>query len=190
MGVRAVSEVMEKIMHPTAAGMAQENRPFRGFLYAGLILTSSGVRVLEFNVRLGDPEAQPLLMRMEDDLLPLLAAGADGDFSVERLHFRRAATACIVLAAEGYPGKPTAGDPIDGLEAIDELEGVEVFHAGTSFEDGRVVSSGGRVLNVCASGTDLRHALERAYDAAALIRWPNKYLRRDIGRRVVESQHA
>jgi phosphoribosylamine--glycine ligase len=186
----SVSEVMEKIMHPTAAGMSAENRPFRGFLYAGLILTASGVKVLEFNVRLGDPEAQPLLMRMEDDLLPLLAAGAEGDFGVDRLHFRREATACIVLAAEGYPGKPATGDPIEGLEAIDELEGVEVFHAGTKSEDGRVVSSGGRVLNVCANGKDLRSALERAYDAAALIRWPNKYLRRDIGRRVIEAHHA
>ncbi len=186
----SAAEVMEKIMHPTAVGMADENRPFRGFLYAGLILTSTGVKVLEYNVRLGDPEAQPLLMRMEDDLLPLLAAGAEGDFGVDRLYFRREATACIVLAADGYPGKPATGDPIEGLEAIDELEGVEVFHAGTKFDEGQVLSAGGRVLDVCANGGDLRHALERAYDAAALIRWPNKYLRRDIGRRVIEGQQA
>ena len=186
----SVTQVMEKIMYPTVAGMAAENRPFRGFLYAGLVLTRSGVRVLEFNVRLGDPEAQPLLMRMEDDLLPLLAAGARGNFGVDRLRFKREAAACIVLAAEGYPAKPVIGDPIEGLEAIDELEGVEVFHAGTKLEDGRVVTAGGRVLNVCANGADLRDALERAYDAAALIRWPNKYLRRDIGRRVIEGQQA
>ena len=177
-------------MYPTVAGMAAENRPFRGFLYAGLVLTPQGLRVLEFNVRLGDPEAQPLLMRLEDDLLPLLAAGARGEFGVDRLHFKREASACIVLASEGYPAKPMTGEPIEGLEAIDELEGVEVFHAGTKLVDGQVVTNGGRVLDVCANGVDLRHALERAYDAAALIRWPHKYLRRDIGRRVVEAQQA
>jgi len=186
----SVAEVMERIMHPTAAGMAAENRLFRGFLYAGLILTAQGLRVLEFNVRLGDPEAQPLLMRLEDDLLPLLAAGARGDFEVDRLHFKREASACIVLTAEGYPAKPVTGEVIEGLEAIDELEGVEVFHAGTKLVDAQVVTGGGRVLNVCANGADLRHALERAYDAAALIRWPHKYLRRDIGRRVVEAEQA
>lgn len=184
----SVAEVMEKIMHPTVTGMAAEGRPFRGFLYAGLVLTSHGLRVLEYNVRLGDPEAQPLLMRLDGDLLPLLAAGARGDFGVDRLHFKREASACIVLASEGYPAKPVTGDPIEGLEAIDELDGVEAFHAGTKLVDGKVVTAGGRVINVCANGTDLRHALERAYDAAALVRWPNKYLRRDIGRRVVEAQ--
>ena len=146
--------------------------------------------MLEYNVRLGDPEAQPLLMRLEDDLLPLLAAGAQGDFGIERLYFKREASACIVLAAEGYPAKPTTGEPIEGLEAIDELEGVEAFHAGTKLVDGQLVTAGGRVINICANGTDLRHALERAYDAAALVRWPHKYLRRDIGRRVVESQQT
>jgi phosphoribosylamine--glycine ligase len=184
----SATEVMEKIMYPTMMGLDEENRPFKGFLYAGLIMTPIGIRVLEFNVRLGDPEAQPLLMRLEDDLLPLLAGGASGDFGVERLHFKKEAAACIVLAAEGYPGKAKTGDPVEGLEAIEELDGVEVFHAGTRMEDGRVVIAGGRALNVCATGPDLRHALQRAYDAAALIRWPGKYMRRDIGRRVVEAE--
>ena len=182
--------VMENIMHPVASGMADENRTFRGFLYAGLILTDDGIKTLEFNVRLGDPEAQPLLMRMDDDLLPLLAAGADGDFGVDRLHFRRAAGGCVVLATEGYPGKAVTGEPIEGLEAIDELEGVEAFHAGTALDGEQVVTAGGRVLNICATGEDLREALHRTYDAAALVRWPHQYMRRDIGRRIVEKSKS
>jgi len=175
-------------MHPIIAGMEKMNRPFRGFLYAGLVLTPKGIKVLEFNVRLGDPETQPLMMRMKDDLLPLLAAGADGDFGVDRFHFKKAAAACVVLAAEGYPGKSVTGEVIEGLEAIDELDGVEVFHAGTSRDaEGSVVTAGGRVLDVCATGVDLRSALHRTYDAAALLRWPHRYMRRDIGRRVVEA---
>ncbi|MDX1642906.1 MAG: phosphoribosylamine--glycine ligase [Thermoanaerobaculia bacterium] len=185
--VKTGAAVMERIMHPVAAAMADDNRPFKGFLYAGLVETADGMKVLEFNVRLGDPEAQPLLMRLEDDLVPLLAAGARGDFGVDRLHFRKEAAACIVLAAEGYPGKPVTGEPIEGLEAIDELEGVEAFHAGTAMEDGRVVTAGGRVLGIAATGVDLRAALQRAYDAAALVRWPHRYMRRDIGRRVLEA---
>jgi phosphoribosylamine--glycine ligase len=186
----SATEVMEKIMYPTMMGLDEENRPFKGFLYAGLILTPAGIRVLEFNVRLGDPEAQPLLMRLDDDLLPLLAGGARGDFGVDRLHFKKEAAACIVLAAAGYPGKPVTGDPIEGLEAIKELDGVEVFHAGTRMEGDQVVVAGGRAVGVCATGGDLRHALQRAYDAAALIRWPGRYMRRDIGRRVIEAEPA
>ncbi len=183
--------VMEEIMHPVVAGMERINRPFRGFLYAGLVLTPKGIRVLEFNVRMGDPETQPLMLRMEDDLLPVLAAGADGDFGVDRFHFRKAASACVVLAADGYPGKSVTGEVIEGLTAIDELDGVEVFHAGTATDaDGSIITAGGRVLNVCATGTDLRQALRRTYDAAALIRWPHRYMRRDIGRRVVEAASA
>lgn len=179
--------VMEEIMHPIVTGLAEMNRPFRGFLYAGLVLGADGIKVLEFNVRLGDPETQPLMMRMEDDLLPLLAAGAEGDFGVDRLHFKKEAAACVVLAAEGYPGKAITGEPIEGLTAIDELDGTEVFHAGTALDDdGRVVTAGGRVLNVCATGSDLPNALQRTYDAAALLRWPHRYMRHDIGRRIVE----
>ena len=187
--VRRVSKVvMEEILHPVVEAMAEMNRPFRGFLYAGLVLTSDGIRVLEFNARMGDPETQPLMMRMEDDLLPLLAAGAAGDFGVDRLHFKKEAAGCVVLAAEGYPGKAETGEVIEGLAAIDELEGTEVFHAGTALdEEGRVVTAGGRVLNICATGSDLRHALRRTYDAAALVRWPHLYMRHDIGRRILEA---
>ncbi|MGD2114488.1 MAG: phosphoribosylamine--glycine ligase [Acidobacteriota bacterium] len=183
------AEILESVMHPTVEGMALDNHPFRGILYAGLMLTDDGPKVLEFNVRLGDPEAQPLLMRMEDDLLPVLAAGAGGDFGGLKLRFKKEAAACVVLASRGYPGKPVRGEPIHGIDVARGHEGVEVFHAGTAFEDrdGRtLVSAGGRVLDVCATGDTLVDALRRAYGAAAEISWPSQVYRRDVGRRVLE----
>lgn len=179
------ARVLEEVMRPTLSGMIRDDRPFSGILYAGLMLTADGPQVLEYNVRLGDPEAQPLLMRLEDDLLPVLAAGAAGRFETQRLHFRNEATACIVLASRGYPGTPAKGDPITGIEAAAAMESVEVFHAGTKLENGRLIASGGRVLNVCGSGANLQEALKRAYAAAAQIRWSNKIFRPDIGRRVI-----
>ncbi|MFP3941559.1 MAG: phosphoribosylamine--glycine ligase [Acidobacteriota bacterium] len=181
-------EILETIVQPTVAGMAEENRPFRGVLYAGLILTEDGPRVLEYNVRFGDPEAQALLLRMEGDLLPVLGAGADGDFEAHRVRFGKTAAACIVLASSGYPGKPVKGEPIRGIEAARAQEGVEVFHAGTGQAPGGsgLVTAGGRVLSVCARGERLVDALKRAYAATAVIEWPGKVFRRDIGRRVLE----
>jgi phosphoribosylamine---glycine ligase len=182
----AGAEVVERILRPTLAGMAAEGRALTGVLYAGVMLTAAGPRVLEFNVRLGDPEAQALLLRLDGDLLPVLAAGAAGDFGAHRLTFRKEASACIVLASAGYPGKPVKGEPIAGVAAAEAHPGVTVFHAGTALRDGELVSAGGRVLNVCATGTELVDALRRAYAAAAEIDWPSKLFRRDIGRRVVE----
>jgi phosphoribosylamine--glycine ligase len=177
--------VLETIMHPTIRGMAAEERPFVGVLYAGLMITADGPQVLEYNVRFGDPEAQPLLLRLEDDLLPALASGAAGRFEMSRLSFRKEAAACIVLAAAGYPEDPVKGDRIGGIEEANRHEGVKVFHAGTKMRDGHLVSAGGRVLNVCATGPILQDALRRAYDAAGDIRWVNKVFRHDIGRRIV-----
>ncbi len=177
--------VLETIMHPTIRGMAAEERPFVGVLYAGLMMTTDGPKVLEYNVRFGDPEAQPLLMRLEDDLLPALASGAAGRFEMGRLAFRQEASACVVLAAAGYPADPIKGDRIGGIEDADRHEGVKVFHAGTKRQEGQLISAGGRVLNVCATGPRLQDALRRAYEAAAEIRWANKVLRHDIGRRIV-----
>jgi phosphoribosylamine--glycine ligase len=150
------------------------------------MLTADGPRVLEFNVRLGDPEAQPLLMRLEEDLLPVLAAGARGRFETGRLHFRKEAAACVVLANRGYPGKPSSGEEISGLESAGARPGVAVFHAGTAMREGRLVAAGGRVLDVCATAPELPGALRRAYEAAADIAWPSMVLRRDIGRRILE----
>lgn len=183
------SRILEEVLRPVVQGMADEGRPFVGVLYAGLMMTSDGPKVLEFNVRFGDPEVQALLLRLEDDLLAVLEAGARGEFGISRLHFRKEAAACIVLASAGYPSQVTKGEPISGLDAEDRA-GVEVFHAGTAESDGHVVTAGGRVLNVCATGTELRDALRNAYHAAADIEWPSKILRTDIGRRILDSAHS
>ncbi|MGH9379469.1 MAG: phosphoribosylamine--glycine ligase [Thermoanaerobaculia bacterium] len=177
--------IEEEILRPTVAGMVREGRPFRGFLYAGLMLTDDGPKVLEFNVRLGDPEAQALLLRLESDLVPVLAGAAAGRLPPEPLRFLPAVSACVVLTNEGYPDKTISGDVIEGLDGPFGAD-VEVFHAGTGERDGGIVATGGRVLNVCARGDDLAQALERAYAAVAGIRWPRRVLRRDIGRRMLE----
>lgn len=179
--------VLERVMRPAVAGLAAENRRFVGVLYAGLMMTADGPVVLEFNARLGDPETQPLLLRLEDDLLPVLHAGAAGNFGVAQLHFRREAAACIVLASQGYPEQPVKGEVIQGLDRAAALPGVAIFHAGTASNDeGAVVSAGGRVIDACATGATLRDALRAAYAAAAEIDWPSKIYRKDIGRRVLE----
>ncbi len=183
---RSAGEALESVLRPTIEAMADRGRPFCGVLYAGLMLTRDGLRVLEFNVRLGDPEGQAVLLRLEDDLLPILAAGAAGSFGVARLHFQKAAAAVLVLASEGYPERPVKGEPIQGLERAAAHEGAVVFHAGTAEIEGAIVAAGGRVLNVGATGPDLASALRTAYSAAAEIDWPSKRLRTDIGRRFVE----
>jgi phosphoribosylamine---glycine ligase len=179
--------IVEQILRPTVRAMAEENRPFIGVLFAGLMLTEDGPQVLEFNTRFGDPETQPLMMRLEEDLLPVLAAGAAGHFEQQRLRFRKEAAACVVLAGAGYPAKSSKGEPIRNLEAAAALPGVEIFHAGTAEKDGQLVTNGGRVLNVCALGPRLVDALKRAYQATSLVDWPNRVQRSDIGRRVLES---
>ncbi len=182
--------ILEEVMYPTIAGIAGEGRPFSGVLYAGLMLTDAGPKVLEFNVRLGDPEAQALLLRLEDDLLPILAAGAAGNFGLSRLHFRKEAAAVVVLASAGYPDKPVRGEPIRGLERAAAVPGVEVFHAATEARGGEILSAGGRVLNVAATGATLAEALRSAYAAAGEISWPSKILRKDIGRRILEQGYV
>lgn len=179
------ARVLDEIVRPTVAAMASENRPFTGVLYAGLMMTEDGPKVLEFNVRFGDPEAQVLMLRLEDDLVPILADGARGAFQTRRLRFRKEAAACVVLASPGYPGKTQTGEPIRGLEAAADQPGVEIFHAGTAERDERIYSAGGRVLNVCATGPGLVEALRRAYQAVSAVDWPSKVYRRDIGRRVL-----
>ena len=182
--------ILERVIKPAVDGLAREGRALRGVLYGGVILAPEGPLVLEFNARLGDPETQAMLLRLEDDLLPVLAAGAAGNFGVSRLQFRHEAAACVVLAAAGYPGVPAKGDVIRGVEEAAALEGVQVFHAGTALRDGELVTAGGRVLNVCATGAGLRDALLRAYGAVQRIDWPGKVYRRDIGRAVVEAGTA
>jgi phosphoribosylamine---glycine ligase len=187
----AAAEIVETVMRATISGLAAEGRPFVGVLYAGMILTADGPKVLEFNARFGDPEAQALMLRLEDDLLPPLAAAAAGDFDVHRrLRFRKEAAACVVLASQGYPGRPVTGEVIQGLDRAAQL-GAEVFHAATRRGTrGELLTAGGRVLSVCALGPDLVGALKRAYAAAAEVQWPGKVFRRDIGRRVLDQSHA
>jgi len=188
LGAEQAAEALERVLRPAVAAMAEEGKPFIGVLYAGLMLTAAWVQVLEFNVRMGDPEAQALLLRLEDDLAPLLAAGADGSFGQSRLHFRKEASAVVVLANRGYPERPERGETITGIEAAEAVPGAVVFHAGTAESEGRLVASGGRVLDVCATGPDLASALRTAYAAAGEIGWPARQLRTDIGRRLLERQ--
>jgi phosphoribosylamine--glycine ligase len=150
------------------------------------MLTDEGPKVLEYNTRFGDPECQALMLRLEDDLLPVLAAGAAGNFGISRLHFRKEASAVIVLASEGYPEKPERGQAIEGLAAAARHPNVVVFHAGTAEVDGQVVAAGGRVLGVAATGAELTDALRSAYAATQEISWPALRYRKDIGRRLVE----
>jgi phosphoribosylamine---glycine ligase len=173
------------IARPVIDGMRQEGAEYRGILYCGLIITARGPMVLEFNARFGDPATQPILMRLDSDLLgPFIASierrVSDGDF-----RWSNDSTACVVLTSAGYPGKYETGKEINGLEEAGRIEGVQVFHAGTERRDGKIVTSGGRVLNVCARGKDLAEAVERVYDAAAKIRFDGAYYRRDIAARAL-----
>ena len=180
-GPELLAEVERTVILPAVRELARRGRPFRGALYAGLMLTPKGPRVLEFNARLGDPETQPILMRMKSDLVPALLAVARGDLSAATIEFDPRAAVGVVLAAEGYPGKVASGDVVEGADGPFP-EDAQVFHAGTSrAADGRVVTSGGRVLTVCALGDGLDGAARRAYEAVAKVRFRGMQLRRDIG---------
>lgn len=174
-------EVEETIVGPAVEGLAAEGRPYRGVLYAGLMLTQHGPRVLEFNCRFGDPEAEVVLPLLEADLYELALACALGDLEGRAVRWRAGAAACVVLASGGYPGGYEKGLAISGLEEAEALRDVIVFHAGTAARDGRVVTAGGRVLGVTGLGPDVGAALERAYAACALISFPGMHYRRDIG---------
>jgi len=179
------ARVMEEVMLPTVRGMAAEGRPYKGVLYAGLMIDGDRIKVLEFNCRFGDPECQPLLMRLQSDLVEIFEACIDGTLDQVRLKIDPRPTVCVVLASEGYPGKYTTGKAIDGLSAAAEVEGVEVFHAGTAIKGQQVVTNGGRVLGVTAVGGTIAEAIDRAYAATKEITWAGCYYRRDIGHRAL-----
>ena len=173
--------VVEKVLVPTVHTMNREGLTFRGVLYAGLMMTPQGPKVLEYNVRFGDPEAQPVLMRLKSDLGKILLAAATGRLSdIDELEWDERPAVCVVMASEGYPGSYKKGHVIRGLEEADELEDVKVFHAGTHLEDGQVVNSGGRVLGVTALGESIADAKLRAYQAVKPIRWQGAWCRKDI----------
>lgn len=177
--------ILHHIVQPTIQGMADEDAPFTGVLYCGLMMTARGPQVLEFNARFGDPETQAILMRLESDLVDALEACVDGTLSDTELRWSQGASACVVASSSGYPGSYKTGFPISGLEAAARIPSVEVFHAGTALEDGKVVTAGGRVLGVTALAPSLQEALDRAYQALAEIRFEGMYYRRDIGHRAL-----
>lgn len=183
-------QVMEKIMLPTVAAMAAEGRPYKGVLYAGLMIDQGEVKVLEFNCRFGDPEAQPLLMRLQSNLVEVVEAVIDERLAEIRLEIDPRPAVCVVMASGGYPGTYQKGKVIYGLADAAKKEGVMVFHAGTAKQDGQVVTAGGRVLGVTAIGEDLREAIARAYEAVDLITWNDCYCRRDIGRKALRRDAA
>ena len=179
------ADVMNRIIRPTIAAMAAEGRPFKGVLYAGLMLTRDGPKLLEYNVRFGDPECQVLCVRLMSDLLPALIASAEGVLSSFHLRWHDKAALTVVMAANGYPESYRKGTEIRGLEQAAALPDVTVFHAGTKREGDRILANGGRVLNVTATGKTIAEAQKRAYAAVDLIDWPEGFCRRDIGWRAV-----
>ncbi len=174
-------KAMEEVMRRTVDGMAAEGRPYRGVLYAGLMIDGDSIKTLEFNARFGDPECQPLLMRMKSDIVPVLQAVADGDISKIDIEWHDKVSVCVVMAAHGYPGDYRKGDEITGLEKAADIEDLVVFHAGTADRDGKFVTSGGRVLGVTALGDSVKGAIERAYRGVTAISWPGVHYRKDIG---------
>ena len=176
---------MDQIVRPLVAEMARRGTPYRGVLYAGLMIGADGPRLIEINVRFGDPECQVLMLRLGSDLLDLLLASAQGRVSCLAPEWRPDPAITVVMAARGYPGTPETGGEIRGLDAAEAVEGVTVFHAGTRMEDGRLLAAGGRVLNVSATAPTLEGARDRAYRAIDCIDWPGGVWRRDIGWRAL-----
>jgi phosphoribosylamine---glycine ligase len=186
----ASQRTMEEIVLPTVRAMKALGVPYKGVLYAGLMLTADGPKLIEYNVRFGDPECQVLMLRLMSDLAPALLASCDGMLKTFDLRWYPDAALTVVMAAKGYPGSTAKGSLIEGLVEAGEVEGVEIFHAGTKAEGGRVLANGGRVLNVSALGKSVAEAQARAYRAVDRIRWPDGFCRRDIGFRAVEREKA
>jgi len=181
---------MDEIVLPTVRAMKARGALYKGVLYAGLMITAEGPKLIEYNVRFGDPECQVLMLRLMSDLLPALLASCDGMLKNFDLRWYPDAALTVVMAAKGYPGATTKGSPIEGLEAAAQVEGVEIFHAGTKSEGGKILANGGRVLDVCALGKTVGEAQARAYQAVDRIRWSDGFCRRDIGFRAVERETA
>jgi phosphoribosylamine--glycine ligase len=177
--------ILRHIAEPTVRGMAEEGTPFSGVLYCGLMMTARGPEVLEFNARFGDPETQAILLRLESDLVDALEACIDGRLAETELHWSPGASACVVASSSGYPGSYKTGFPITGLAAAAQVPGVQVFHSGSSQAGNELVTNGGRVLGVTATGESLEQALARAYQALAEIHFEGIYFRRDIGHRAL-----
>jgi len=179
---------MDEIVMPTLRAMRALGAPYKGVLFAGLMITAQGPKLIEYNVRFGDPEGQVLMLRLMSDLVPALLAARDGMLKNFDLRWYPQSALTVVMAAKGYPGQYATGSVIGGLEEAAAIEGVEIFHAGTKEEGGKIVAHGGRVLNVCGMGRDVAEAQAKAYAAVDKIHWPEGFCRRDIGRRAIERE--
>ncbi len=179
-------QIMEEIMRPTVDALAAEGRAYHGVLYAGLIINQGKAKVLEFNCRFGDPEAQPILVRMKSDLVEIMQAVIDGTLNRTAIKWDPRPAVCVVMASRGYPGSYEKGKTIHGLAVASQIKDVTVFHAGTARKGNRVVTSGGRVLGVTALGPDIKQAIERAYEATGRIEWEGAYFRKDIGHKALK----
>jgi phosphoribosylamine--glycine ligase len=182
-----IERTMNEIVLPTMRGMAEAGAPFSGVLFAGLMITDQGPKLIEYNTRFGDPECQVLMMRLKDDLLVLLNAAADGQLAHMSVRWRDEAALTVVMAANGYPGTPEKGSVIRNPASGD---GVEIFQAGTALKDGALVANGGRVLNVTAMGATVSEAQAKAYQGVDRIDWPQGFCRRDIGWQAIEREKA
>ncbi|KAB2832129.1 MAG: phosphoribosylamine--glycine ligase, partial [Candidatus Brocadia sp.] len=177
--------IEENILVPVIHAMKRENRPYKGVIYAGLIITSTGPRVLEFNARFGDPETQVLLMRMKSDLVPILLSTEQNTLEDAEIEWNDGVSICVVMTSKGYPDSYEKRVPIFGLETIKALNHVQVFHAGTAIRDGKIATNGGRVLGVTALGKDLQEAQKAAYGAIEKLSFAGAHYRRDIGAKAI-----
>jgi phosphoribosylamine---glycine ligase len=182
------ARVMADIIQPTLRAMRAMGAPYKGVLYAGLMITDAGPKLIEYNVRFGDPECQVLMLRLMSDLIPALLASRDGQLKSFDLRWYPQVALTVVMAAKGYPGSYARGSVIEGLDEAAAIEDVEIFHAGTKAEGDKILANGGRVLDVCTLGDSVRQAQARAYEAVARIRWPQGFCRHDIGWRAIERE--
>lgn len=180
-------EILENILKPTVKAMAREGRVYKGILYAGLMITREGPKVLEFNVRFGDPETQPILMRMESDIVPVFLASIDGTLNTQKIKWRNEAAVCVVMASAGYPDSYPKGEEIQGIEKLGNDNNTVVFHAGTKKTNNKLVTNGGRVLGVTSLGYSITEAINKSYQSVSQISWENSYYRKDIGRKALKS---
>ncbi|MGD0918656.1 MAG: phosphoribosylamine--glycine ligase [Thermodesulfobacteriota bacterium] len=177
--------IIEKILRPIIQGMGEEGRPYKGVLYTGLMIYDGHPKALEFNARFGDPETQPVLMRMKGDIVPILEACIKGNLSQYRIEWNPQAAVCVVMASKGYPGDYEKGRTIEGLEEVSTMKDVFVFHAGTTVKDSRTVTNGGRVLGITGLGEDIPRAIEKTYKAVKKIHWDGVHYRTDIGQKAL-----
>jgi phosphoribosylamine--glycine ligase len=190
MTAEITQRTMDEIVRPTLRAMKAMGSPYKGVLFAGLMITKDGPKLIEYNARFGDPETQVLMLRLMSDLVPALIASRDGQLKNFDLRWYPNFALTVVMAAKGYPGDYSRGSVIEGLDAAAEIEGVEIFHAGTKAEGGKVLANGGRVLNVSARGKTVSEAQRRAYAAIDRIKWPEGFCRRDIGWQAVKREQG